>query len=162
MDNTRPRRIQSTRLQIAGVLSHSGLHVLGTMGWTNCLTIFVRCVETARRGIISKFSAETSQRETHLGSRKYFFGQRSGNCSSCNIVAREPAPAVVNLAIPPPTWITVQHVYNLAGVKCQARRIAVIGSEVMHGQHVVWVSIFGEGRGRTGCVAPNRVCVYGR
>ena len=162
MDNTRPHRIQSTRLQIADVLSHSELYVLGTMGWTNYLTISVRCGETARRGMMSKFSAETSQWKTHLRSRKYFFGQRSGNCSSCNIVAGEPAPATIHLAIPPAAWITIQHVYNLAGVKCQARRIAVIGSEIVHGQHVVWVPIFGEGRRRTGCVAPNRVCVYGR
>ena len=109
-----------------------------------------------------KLSGKLSRKKTYINSRKYLFGQRSGDCGSCDIVAGEPAPTTIDLAIPPAAWVTIQHVDNLAGLKCQARCVAVIGSEIMHGQDIVWVPIFGEGWRRAGRIAPERVCVDGR
>lgn len=97
-----------------------------------------------------------------LSSREYFFGQRGSNGSSRNIVAGEPAPTAIDLAVPPSTRVAVQHMYNLSSMECQTCRVAMIGGEIVHSQHVVWVSILRKRRGRARGVASDRVCIYGR
>lgn len=63
MGNTRPRRIQWTRLQIVGVFSHLEWYVLGKMGWTKRLRMFVCCGETIGREVISGDIHKRSQKD---------------------------------------------------------------------------------------------------
>ena len=135
---------------------------MGKMGWTKRLRMSVCCGETIGREVISRTTHEDVLTKTDLSSGKYFFGQRGSNGSGRNIVAGEPAPTAIDLAVPPPTWVAVKYMYNLASVKCQARRVAVIGGVIMQGQHIVWVSIFGEGGRRARRISPDRVYIYGR